>query len=87
MTQKAEKFLWTTEQQNAFDALKEKLTTAPVLKCLDFKKEFNVTTDASNYAIGAVLSQGTVGNDHPIVYASRILNSAKQNYNTTENYS
>ena len=50
----------------------------------DFNKEFLVTTDASDYAIGAVLSQGTVGQDRPIAYASRILCKAEQNYNTTE---
>src|SRR5436190_11565782 len=79
-----EKFEWTSEQQNAFDILKEKLTTAPVLKYPDFTQEFIVTTDASDYAIGAVLSQGTVGQDRPIAYASRVLSRAEQNYSTTE---
>jgi len=64
--------------------LKEKLTTAPVLNYPDFQREFLVTTDASDYAIGAVLSQGPIGQDRPIVYASRILCKAEQNYNTTE---
>ena len=72
------------EQQNAFDTLKEKLITAPVLKYPDFAQEFLLTTDASDYAIGAVLSQGTVGQDRPIAYASRVLSQAEQNYNTTE---
>jgi len=40
--------------------------------------------DASDYAIGAVLSQELVGQDQPVVYVSRILNKAEQNYNTTE---
>ncbi|KMQ88105.1 enzymatic polyprotein endonuclease reverse [Lasius niger] len=84
LTKKSEKFVWSAEQQNAFDALKEKLMTAPVLKYPDFSEEFNVTIDASNYAIGAVLSQGPVGNDRPVAYASRILSRAEQNYNTTE---
>ena len=84
LTKKTEKFVWTTEQQNAFDTLKEKLMTAPVLKYPDFSQEFTVTTDASDYAIGAVLSQGKVGNDRPIAYASRVLSKAEQNYNTTE---
>src|SRR5436190_9412409 len=84
LTKKTEKFEWTSEQQNAFDILKEKLTTAPVLKYPDFTQEFIVTTDASDYAIGAVLSQGTVGQDRPIAYASRVLSRAEQNYSTTE---
>ena len=84
LTKKTEKFAWAAEQQIAFNTLKEKLTTAPVLQYPDFTKEFNVTTDASDYAIGAVLSQGPIGNDRPIAYASRILNRAEQNYSTTE---
>jgi len=84
LTKKSEKFEWTAEQQNAFETLKEKLMTAPVLKYPDFTEEFIVTTDASAFAIGAVLSQGKVGNDRPIAYASRVLTRAEQNYNTTE---
>jgi len=84
LIKKGEKFSWTAEQQNSFQLLKEKLTTAPVLNYPDFQQEFLVTTDASDYAIGAVLSQGPVGQDRPIAYASRILCKAEQNYNTTE---
>lgn len=84
LTKKTVKFEWTTEQQNAFGTLKGKFMTAPVLKYTDFAQEFIVTTDASDYAIGAVLSQGEVGNDRPIPYASRIFSQAEQNYNTTE---
>ncbi|XP_024872669.1 uncharacterized protein LOC112455126, partial [Temnothorax curvispinosus] len=71
LTKKGKKFNWSVEQQNAFDLLKEKLTTAPVLNYPDFDKEFLMTTDASDYAIGAVLSQEPVGQDRPIAYASR----------------
>jgi len=39
---------------------------------------------ASDYAIRAVFSQGPVGQDRPITYASRILCKAERNYNTTE---
>jgi len=83
LTKKTEKFEWTAEQQNAFKILKEKLMTAPVLKIPDFTEKFIVTTDASTYAIGAILSQGKVGN-RPIAYASRVLSRAEQNYNTIE---
>ncbi|KAL6421450.1 hypothetical protein ACFW04_013905 [Cataglyphis niger] len=55
LTKKTEKFKWTMEQQNAFEILKEKLMMASVLRFPDFNQEFTVTTDASDYAIGAVL--------------------------------
>jgi len=71
-----------TEQQKAFDILKEKLTTAPVLHYPDFTRQFTIATDASDYVIGAMLSQRPIGQDRPIAYASR--NKAEQNYNTTE---
>ncbi|KAM0735324.1 Transposon Ty3-I Gag-Pol polyprotein [Formica fusca] len=84
LTKKGEKFEWVGEQQNAFETLKNKLITAPVLKYPDFSQEFLLTTDASDYAIGAILCQGEVGQDRPIAYASRILSRAEHNYNTTE---
>jgi len=56
LTKKGEKFNWTTEQQNSFQSLKKKWTTASVLNYPDFQREFLVTTDASDYAIGTVLS-------------------------------
>jgi len=63
--------------------LKEKLITAPVLKYPDFTEEFIMTTDASAFAIGAVLTQGKV-DKRPIAYASRVLSRAEQNYKMTE---
>ena len=44
-------------EQTAFDTLKEKLTSAPVLLLPDPNKPFTITTDASDFAIGAVLTQ------------------------------
>jgi len=84
LTKKTKKFTWTAEQQSAFETLKEKLMTAPVLRYPDFTQKFIVITDASAYAIGAVLSQGKVGDDRPIAYASRVLSRAEQNYSTIE---
>lgn len=79
-------FEWTSDQQNAVDIIKSKLVSKPILQYPDFSKEFIVTTDASNYAIGAVLSQFSSDNslDLPIAYAGRTLNRAESNYNTTE---
>lgn len=60
----------------AFDKLKRIITEAPVLKYPDFKKKFQLITDASNIALGAVLQQ----DGHPICYASRTLNDHERNY-------
>lgn len=68
------------EYIDSFDKLKTLLTTYPVLAYPEFDKEFVLTTDASDIAIGAVLSQ----KGRPISYASRTLNSAERNYHTLE---
>lgn len=78
------KFEWTPDQENAFQSLKAKLTSRPILQYPDFNKEFILTTDASNQGLGAVLSQGEIGKDLPIAYASRNLNKAEKNYTTSE---
>ena len=77
-------FRWDEEQQKSFDILKSCLINQPILQFPDFSKPFNITTDASNYAIGAVLSQGQPPSDLPIAYASRCLNSHEINYSTIE---
>lgn len=67
-----------------FEKCKTLLVNDPILQYPDFSKEFILTTDASNLAIGAVLSQGPIGSDKPIAYASRTLNSSEINYSTIE---
>lgn len=74
----------TPQYINAFEKCKELLVNAPLLQFPDFSKPFILTTDASNYAVGAVLSQGPVGSDRPIAYASRTLNEAEKRYSTIE---
>ncbi|XP_076301613.1 uncharacterized protein LOC143219562 [Lasioglossum baleicum] len=81
---KGGKFKWTEEQENSFKQLREELCREPILQYPDFSKPFVITTDASEYAVGAVLSQGEIGNDLPIAYASRSLNKAERNYSATE---
>ncbi|GBN96944.1 Retrovirus-related Pol polyprotein from transposon 17.6 [Araneus ventricosus] len=75
---------WTESEQNTFNTLKNCLVSPPILSQADFTKPFVLRTDASNYALGAVLLQGAVMEEHPIEYASRLLNSAERNYSTTE---
>lgn len=64
----------------AIQTCKQLLTNAPILAFPDFKKTFVITTDASDIALGAVLSQ----DNHPIAYASRTLSKTEHKYNTTE---
>ena len=85
LLQKHIKFEWSDKCQIAFEQIKHELINPPILKFPDFEKPFLIMTDASNYAIGAVLSQNDKnGKDHPIAYASRSLKSHEKNYSTIE---
>lgn len=85
LLRKGTKFCWTDECQNSFERFKEILTSPPLLQYPNFQKQFILTTDASTFALGAILSQGeSVGKDLPVAYASRTLNSAEMNYTVTE---
>jgi len=83
LLKKDTKFEWTDTQELAFSSLKNSLCSEPLLQYPDFTQPFLVTTDASKYAIGGILSQGEIGKD-PIAYTSRLLNAAEQNYFTIE---
>ena len=78
------KFHWGKEQQKAFEEIKELLCTVPVLEYPRFDEPFIITTDTSNFALGAVLSQGEIGKDPVIAYASRRLPKAETKYHTYE---
>ncbi|GFW49499.1 retrovirus-related Pol polyprotein from transposon 297 [Trichonephila clavipes] len=80
LKRKLKKFCWTTEVQKAFDVVKAAITKAPVLKLPDFKKPFELFTDASSIGVGAVLNQ----EQRPVVFASRKLSSAERNYTLPE---
>jgi hypothetical protein len=69
---------------DAFENLKKALSNDPVLKIPDFSKEFILTTDASNFAIGGVLSQKFDNIEHPVAFSSRTLNNAEINLDTTQ---
>ncbi|KAL4127078.1 hypothetical protein QTP88_011276 [Uroleucon formosanum] len=84
LLRKGIEFIWTSECQEAFEKLKIILCNEPLLQYPDFEKPFIITCDASNYAVGCVLSQGVIPADLPIAYASRTLNKAEINYSTTE---
>ena len=73
-------FEWGTKQQQAFDALKEKLCSEPVLRIPTDDGPFRVETDCSQFAMGGVLSQYIDGKWHPIAYWSEALTAAERNY-------
>ncbi|WVZ71283.1 hypothetical protein U9M48_019885 [Paspalum notatum var. saurae] len=76
LLEKGVPFIWTKERQAAFDELKKRLTTAPVLTLPDLTKSFTVYCDASKEGLGCVLMQeGKV-----IAYASRQLRKHEVNY-------
>ncbi|KAJ1088807.1 hypothetical protein NDU88_001962 [Pleurodeles waltl] len=82
LLRKKEKFVCSPEADQAFSTLKEAFSTAPVLTHPDANQPFIVEADASDVAIGAVLSQRNkdTGQLHPVAYMSRKLNEAEQNY-------
>jgi hypothetical protein len=85
LLQKDIEFYWSNEQQQAFDALVQRVTQAPVLAYPDFSQNFTLHTDASTYAMGAVLTQPDVdGHWHPIAYASKSFSKQEQAYTVTE---
>ena len=84
LLQKNEVFQWTEDAEKAFSKLKEILCTAPILKPPDMSQPFLITTDASGYAVGGILSQGKIGSDLPIAYTSRVLRGPERKYETYE---
>jgi len=77
--------VWTEDCTKSFETLKHKLTTAPVLIPLNWNKDFEVYVDASNVAIGSVLSQkDEKRHDRPIYFSSCQLAVVENNYPVTE---
>jgi hypothetical protein len=78
LTKNGVPFQWGPAQQQAFDALKSKLTQAPLLQLPDFEKIFELECDASGIGIGGVLIQG----GKPIAFCSEKLHGPSLNYST-----
>nr|XP_043619798.1 uncharacterized protein LOC122591603 [Erigeron canadensis] len=71
-------FDWPSSAQLAFESLKEKLRSAPVLSLPDFDQLFELKCDASGVGIGAILVQA----GRPVAYFSEKLNGSKLKYST-----
>lgn len=80
LKRKDQPFIWSQDQETAFNTLREALSSPPILRMPDFSKEFTVHTDASRHSVAAVLSQTFEGNLHPVAYASRATNDHEKNY-------
>jgi hypothetical protein len=78
LQKKNKKFIWTEKCTEAFQNLKELLTTTPILKVPDMDKEFLVCTDTSKEGLGRVLMQ----DGRVIAYISRKLRKHEENYAT-----
>jgi len=74
------KFFWGKEQQEAFDDLKRCFISAPILCHFYPELDTVVETDASDYALGCILSQFLGTRLHPVAFHSRKLSPAERNY-------
>ena len=85
LLKKNTEYEWNDEAQIAFDELKGRLTTTPILRYPDFKKPFYISTNASGLGMGAVLAQkDEEGKEYVIEYASKGLQKAQENYSAQE---
>ncbi|KAM1751114.1 hypothetical protein ACFX11_009273 [Malus domestica] len=84
LLQKEVSFEFNEACEQAFNHLKDLLTTAPIIVPPDWSLPFELMCDASDYALGAVLGQRKDKRPHVIYYASWTLNDAQLNYSTAE---
>jgi hypothetical protein len=80
ITSNKSKWIWGHDQQKAFEWIRNTIARQVLLKYPDFTKPFDIFTDASDYQLGAVISQ----DGWPVAFYSRKLNSAQRNYTTME---
>ena len=71
--------IWDEHCYRAFGELKRRLTSAPVLKFLEFKKPFEVHTDASDFVIGVKMQEG-----RPVAFGSKKLSDVERRWPTHE---
>ncbi|XP_042044503.1 uncharacterized protein LOC121790325 [Salvia splendens] len=77
-------FEFSNAWKAAFQLLKDRLISSPIIRTPDWSHPFEVMCDARDYAIGAVLGQKINGKSYVIFYASKTLNQAQKNDYTTE---
>lgn len=83
LTKKGIKFEWSSQCEEAFQTLKERLTKAPILALPTDSDKYILDTDASGESIGAVLSQMQGTEERVICFGSRVCSPAERNYDVT----
>ncbi|GJR27981.1 reverse transcriptase domain-containing protein [Tanacetum coccineum] len=78
------KFDFSDDCKKAFNILKEKLTTAPIIISPDWNVPFELMHDASDFTVGYVLGKRIDGKFKLIYHANKTLNNAQVHYTTTE---
>ena len=73
LTREDVQFHWNEEQQQAYQALKDRLLSEPVLKAPDFGRSWFIISDACDIGIAAWLGQKYAGSIHPVAFFSRQL--------------
>ena len=76
-------FSWTEEAQDAFEILRTRLTSTPILAFPCLPQPFTLYTDASQFAMGAVLAQVQDGMGKAICYASKALPKSQTKYSAS----
>jgi len=84
LTRKGEPFIWGPEQNQAFQCLKNALISPPILAFPDITKPYILHTDASDKAIGAILTQELEGKERVIAYLSHQLSSTQKRWAAIE---
>jgi hypothetical protein len=79
LTKKERKWSWAEAEQQAFDEIKNHITSSPILCFADNSKAFRIEADSLDYAIGGVLSQQSSDDLkwHPITFYSKSLNAVE----------
>jgi hypothetical protein len=84
LTKKDQKWSWAETEQEAFDKIKNRITSSPILHFADDSKAFRIEADSLDYATGGVLSQQSLDDLkwHPIAFYSKSLNAVERNYDS-----
>ena len=81
---KKERFTWSKESESAVEQLKQALQKAPILGFPNDTDPYTLTTDASLFGIGAIISQRQQWGERVIAYASKTLSKSQRNYSATK---